>query len=303
VQIAIASSSLVGTPIVDALSKGRHTTSYLITNPDKRTGRGLTTKENSFAKSVSRYGLAIHKPSDHSELHALLSDQPVDLVVTAAYGRLIKLEELTLPKYGWINIHFSLLPHYRGASPVQHTILNGDELTGVSIFRLDEGMDTGPLFKQYEHRVSPTMTTPELLDDLAKLASQHIGAILDVIEKGIDPTPQSTVGISFAGKFSKDEGRVFPSDSALAAERRIRALADNPGVFINFRGARLGISGAQLTDQSGTPGTLTANKTSLCLHLLDGSLELLSVTPQGKKRMTGADFARGARIAEAEPFE
>ena len=302
-QIAIASSSPVGIPIVDALSKSRHTISYLITNPDKKTGRGLTTKENSFAELVTDYGLEIHKPSTHSELHALLSDQPVDLVITAAYGRLIKPEELTLPKYGWINIHFSLLPQYRGASPVQHAILNGDELTGVSIFHLDEGMDTGPIFNQYEHRVSPATTTPELLNDLAQLASKHVGTVVDDIERGIDPTPQSSVGISFAGKFSKDEGRILPSHSALAAERRIRALADNPGVFINFRGARLGIAGAHLTNQSGTPGTLTASKTGLFLHLSDGSLQLVSVTPQGKKRMTGADFARGARIAEAEAFE
>jgi len=234
VQIAIASSSRVGTPLVDALSKSQHQLAYVVTNPDRKSGRGLATKANSFVESISKFDVSVHKPTTHEELHALLLEKPIDLVITASYGRLIKPEELVLPTYGWLNVHFSLLPKYRGASPVQQAILNGDELTGVSIFRLDEGMDTGPIFRRYECQIAPTATTPELLTDLAEFAAGKIGTLLDEIEDGLLPTPQSSEGISFAGKFSKEDGRIFPSHSSVEAERFVRALGDNPGVFLYF---------------------------------------------------------------------
>ena len=148
--------------------------SGVITSPDKPSGRGQKLSENEFAQFCSKLNLPVFKPASHTELNEMLSLQKPDLVITVAYGRLIKKAELQIPKYGWLNIHFSLLPRWRGAAPVQYAILNGDQDTGVTVFKLDEGMDTGPIYSQSVYKLLGKESTQELLEVLSSNANYPI---------------------------------------------------------------------------------------------------------------------------------
>jgi len=179
-QLSIASSSLVAIPIVEAILASEHTLGSIITNPDKPTGRGKKIEANELAQWAEEKGLEISKPADTSELNRhLLSSQP-QLIITCAYGRLIPVELLHGPRFGWVNLHFSILPRLRGAAPVQWAILNGETTTGYTIFKLDKGMDTGPVYVSKEVNINESDTTPILLEKLAVLA---IPDLLDLISK------------------------------------------------------------------------------------------------------------------------
>ena len=173
-QISVASSSLVSIPVIESILASEHTLGSIITNPDKISGRGQKIAPNELAAWADEKGLEVAKPADTSELNRhLLSAQP-QLIVTVAYGRIIPVELLHGPRFGWINVHFSILPKLRGAAPVQWAILNGETTTGYTIFKLDKGMDTGPVYISKEVDIGPTDTTPFLLDKLAHLAAPDV---------------------------------------------------------------------------------------------------------------------------------
>lgn len=305
-QIAVASSSWVGVSVLQALAGSSHEISYVITNPDKKSGRGQNILENDFAQAARVMRLDVRKPSNREELRELISSHPVDLVVTIAYGTLIKEELLNLPKFGWMNIHFSKLPRFRGAAPVQRAILEGASDSGITFFKLDVGMDTGPVYEMLDVEILPEDTTPSLLERMSKIAADRLPALLDEIANGKSPVEQRGVGASHAGKFSKEDGRLVPSLTVEEFSAKVRALSDNPGTFLSFRGAQLGVALVQNPSEvvEVQPiGTLTATKKSLFLQLSNGHIELVTVVPQGKKAMSGADFARGARLTLGELCE
>ena len=305
-QIAVASSSSVGIPILKELLAGSHTIAYVITNPDKSTGRGQRILPNDFAAYAEMNDLQIEKPESKAELTSLVTSSPIDLVVTVAYGRIVPLQALDLPRYGWLNVHFSKLPRWRGASPVQYALLNQDKLAAISIFQLDEGMDTGPIYLAEEFPIQKDETTSQLLERCAIKASTLLGKVLKSIEDGEIPSPQIEAGVTYAPKFSKSDGHIKPSQAAQEILAKVRALSENPGVYILFRGERLSINRATISEYSNAPqtvGALVATKHSLFLRVCDGVIELNTVTPQGKKQMSGADFARGARIEIGELIE
>ncbi|MTA22151.1 MAG: methionyl-tRNA formyltransferase, partial [Actinobacteria bacterium] len=182
-QLSIASSSLVSIPVIEAIMASEHTIGSIITNPDKETGRGQKVISNELAAWAESKGLNVAKPADTSELNRHLLDAQPQLIVTVAYGRLIPVELLHGPRFGWINLHFSLLPAYRGAAPVQWALLNGDSRTGFTIFKLDKGMDTGPYYIQEELDISPTDTTQTLLKKLGERGALSIIELLSVIGK------------------------------------------------------------------------------------------------------------------------
>jgi methionyl-tRNA formyltransferase len=309
-KIAFASSSPVGIPIFNALLSTQHEILYVLTNPDKPTGRGQSFTANRFAEHARSLALQIFKPTDEVEIVEILRTKPVDAVLTVAYGQLIKESALHLPPYGWLNIHFSKLPTWRGAAPVQYAILHGQTQTGVSIFRLEAGMDTGPVFESWTTPIENSDTTESLLKKLSEESSLKVGRILDSIEAGQQPSEQNSTGISYAPKIKKEMGKISAQDSRVNAMAKIRALGENPGTYVTFRGQRLGIISAQLSYAhleepalTAPTGTLVAGKNELLLSFADGFLRLERVLPQGKKPMSGADFARGARLAPGELCE
>jgi methionyl-tRNA formyltransferase len=279
---------------------------FVITNPQKQSGRGQLITSNDFHKFAQEQNIKILTPSNSSELLLLLQQQSVDLIVTIAFGQLIKPESLLIPKYGWLNIHFSQLPRWRGASPVQSSILAGDLETGISIFRLDDGMDTGPVYLSLDDVIQENDTTETLLHRLSDLAAGQISSLLDQISQGFLPQPQKSNGVTHARKFTKEDGRLDSRGTVSDFLRKVRALGENPGTWITFRGEKIKVDEAlpvQIQNDSSPAATLISTKKALYLMLSDGMVELARVTPSGKKPMSGADFARGARIEDGEIVE
>jgi methionyl-tRNA formyltransferase len=304
-QLSIASSSLISIPIIEAILISEHTLGSIITNPDKPTGRGKKIEANDLAKWAEAKGLDVAKPADTSELNRhLLASQP-QLIITCAYGRLIPVELLHGPRFGWINLHFSLLPKLRGAAPVQWAILNGETSTGFTIFKLDKGMDTGPVYVSKEVNISDQDTTPILLERLTELS---IPDLLDLISKigKTRATPQPLSGATLAPKISKEMARIIWKSSIETVLRQDRALSENPGIWSMFNGERIslhGLSEVLVANSLKAPGDIELVGEQLLVRTSDSVLAISEVTPSGKKRMSGADFARGARLVAGSKFE
>lgn len=305
-QISVASSSLISVPIIEAIEASSHKLASLITLPDRKVGRGQDLAENEIAAWASERGILVAKPGDISQINKHLLEAQPQLVITASYGKLIPPELLHGPRFGWLNLHFSLLPRWRGAAPVQWSILEGDEKTGISIFKLDKGMDTGPVYLQEEVDLTDEVTTPQLLNQLSLLGGDRILEVVEMITKGIKPKAQSQSNITLAPKISKEMGLIQWVLSGVAISRLVRAIGDRPGTYTFFRGAKLGIHGVKMvpSDFGDRPyGALWSEGDRLLARAFDCALEITEVTPAGKKRMKASDFARGARLLPDERFD
>ncbi len=305
-QISVASSSLIALPIIEAILASEHTLASVITTPDKKVGRGQVETPTELALWSEQQGYLVAKPFDTPTLNQhLLAAQP-QLLITISYGRMIPVEVLHGPRFGWLNVHFSLLPRWRGAAPVQWALMEGDSATGISIFKLDKGMDTGPVYLQEEVEIGPSDTTTDLLDRMSKLAGTRIMNVVAEIRKGIKPTPQPNAGITLAPKISKEMAKLDWNLGADAIMRKVRALDDRPGTWSTFNEERIAIhrlSESLLPNTLKTPGEIALVESSLLIRCQDSTLEISEVTPAGKKRMKGSDFARGAHLAGGERFE
>ncbi|MSY02732.1 MAG: methionyl-tRNA formyltransferase [Actinobacteria bacterium] len=305
VQLSVASSSLVSLPIIEAILESDHVIGSIITNPDKPTGRGKKIEPNDLAKWAEAKGLPLAKPGDTSELNRHLLDVQPQLIVTVAYGRLIPVELLHGPRFGWINLHFSVLPKLRGAAPVQWAILNGDRTTGYTIFKLDKGMDTGPVYLSKEVNIGESDTTPILLEKLGRLAAPDLLDVISTIGK-TRATPQPLSGVSLAPKISKDMARINWSSDTETILRQNRALSDNPGIWSTFNGERIALYGIEevlLSNSLKAAGDIEVVENKLLVRTGDSVVAIDEVIPAGKKRMSAEDFARGARLAAGSKFE
>lgn len=305
VQLSVASSSLVSLPIIEAILESDHVIGSIITNPDKPTGRGKKIEPNDLAKWAEAKGLPLAKPGDTSELNRHLLDVQPQLIVTVAYGRLIPVELLHGPRFGWINLHFSVLPKLRGAAPVQWAILNGDRTTGYTIFKLDKGMDTGPVYLSKEVNIGESETTPILLEKLGRLAAPDLLDVISTIGK-TRATPQPLSGVSLAPKISKDMARINWSSDTETILRQNRALSDNPGIWSTFNGERIALYGIEevlLSNSLKAAGDIEVVENKLLVRTGDSVVAIDEVIPAGKKRMSAEDFARGARLAAGSKFE
>ena len=300
-EVVIASSSEIAEPVLTALQGSTHQVLAGISMPDKPAGRGRLLQAKRFSVLCERVGIPLYKPEGRLELNEALTSLAPDLVITIAYGRLIKSGELNIPKYGWLNIHFSLLPRWRGAAPVQRAIQNGDSETGISIFQLDEGMDTGPIFLSKAIPLRGTETFGSLLSELSSLAAPATLQVLEMIEAGSAPTPQSHETYTSAPKLSKDEARIQWHKSATEIDRQIRAMNPWPIAWSTLDGQRLSILSAVKNDQEGEPGSVLSTS-PLIIGCGENSLEILSIKPEGKKQMTANEWVRGARISQGTTF-
>lgn len=299
-RIAIASSSDFSLPILDALGMiaGVEVVGFIST-PDRPKGRSGRATPNGFVLAIEQHGLPIFKPQDDSELLGALDQLNPDLVVVIAYGRIVKESALSIPRFGWINLHYSLLPKYRGAAPVQRTLIAGEAVFGYSIFQLDPGMDTGPIYLQREVAVSGNQNATDILRLLSRAAAESIPSLIEMLESETSPTPQQG-DPSFATKISKEELFLDLRLPGNEIFNRIRALTDQPGAWSRFFGIRIIIHRAELTEYLIDPLSLAVIKGRLILGLVGLSIELKRVTPEGRREMTGAEYARGLRLAEGE---
>lgn len=295
-RLIVASSSLVAKPLVESLKASNlHNLVALITNPDKPAGRGQKMEPNSLAVWAESLNLQIFKPSSKLGMNQIINGLSPDLVVTIAYGRLVDKDLLSHPKFGWINVHFSKLPKWRGAAPVQWTILSGEEKIGLSIFKLDEGMDTGPVYTSCEFDLAENDKTEDVLKFLSFEAIHKVMETLQLIELNVQPTPQSEEGISYAKKLSKSDGRINWNTSALNILNLYRAIAHNPGVWSVLGDTRLRFHSLQVseTKMALNPGEILIEDEKLYVGAQRGIIEILQLTPAGRNQMSAAEFIRG----------
>ena len=300
-QIAVAATPEVAIPTLELLLQSSHDLVCIITQPDRPSGRGLALKETPVALWAKENGIKVYKPANQTELVSIVEN--VDLVLTIGYGVIIKEEILNLPRYGFINLHFSLLPKWRGAAPVQRAIEAGDLTTGVTVFKLDKGMDTGPIYLQKEMAMPPGANSASLLKDLSFLGSTIALDAIAAIETGEFPAEQPTSGSSRAEKLSKDEGRIDWKMSAAQIDQKIRAFYPAPGAWTTFRDEVIKIDSVLLSDKpSSSPGEILVAEKDLFVSTTTGSLQIISIKPAGKPVMTASAWLNGARITSQERF-
>jgi methionyl-tRNA formyltransferase len=294
-RIAIASSSRVALPTIEAIENSEHELIGFITTPDAPAGRGRALTPNEFANWASNTGREIAKPIDFAEMTALVVEMDPDLIITIAYGKLIPEQLLSQVKYGWLNLHFSLLPKWRGAAPVQWALKSGDNTTGVTVFQLDKGMDTGPIYAIRELKISESATTDSLLTELSVLGSAAVLAAIDSILSNIAPVKQILAG-SIAPKISKIDAAINWSLTCREVDSHIRAMVSKPGAWTRVGGVRLVINSARIINGEYRAGELSKIGNAIVIGTSDGAMELAEVTPEGKRVMSGAEWFRGARI-------
>ena len=306
-KVALASSSLVALPTLELLQNSGIEVIAAFSTPDARSGRGRSLLPNPFANFVATQGLRVFKPDSAQSLHKALQEVRPDLVITIAYGRLIKESELAQPKYGWINLHFSLLPKFRGAAPVQRAILAGEERTGVTVFQLDRGMDTGPIYVQREISLEGNEDCGEVLAQLANIGAPAVLDAITMIFSGISPLPQDEALLSFAPKIDKSETRINWDLTTIEIDRAVRAFSPSPGAWTEFRGQRLTISKASPSslekDHNEAPGTFLVDYERIFIATRNGFLEVKGLIPSGKREMLASEWVRGARISAHEKVQ
>ena len=295
-KVVVASSSPVAIPLISALNaSSTHQFIGLLTNPDKATGRGMHVVANELATWAESLGLNVQKPENNDELKKVIENIKPEIVITIAYGRIIPLDLLELPKSGWINVHFSLLPRWRGAAPVQWAILNGDKQTGITVFKLDKGMDTGPVYLEQVTPINDNENSDELLKRLSQIGSDLAIKSLELISDGVIPKPQASNGITLAPKISKNDGKIDWKQSSDQVVNRFRALSSNPGVWSLLGELRIKIDSlvaSSFVDQI-KPADIVINGERLFVGVLDGVIEILILTPAGRSQMSAAEFIRG----------
>jgi methionyl-tRNA formyltransferase len=310
-RLVFAGTPEVAVPALDALiASERHEVAAVVTRPDARAGRGRQLVPSPVAKRAEEEGIEVLKPArprDEDFLTRLREIGP-DCCPVVAYGALLPRVALDVPANGWVNLHFSLLPAWRGAAPVQHALLAGDEMTGASTFLIEEGMDTGPVYGVITEKVQPTDTSGDLLTRLAFAGAGLLAATMDGIEDGtLRAVPQPSEGVSHAPKLGVDDARVDWAAPALHVDRVVRACTPAPGAWTVFRGERLKVRSltprpARPLPEGGDPGPggLVADKNTVWVGTGSDPVELQWVQPRGKKPMPAADWARGVRVTGGE---
>ncbi len=286
------------------LESPRHDVVAVLTRPPARAGRGRHTAVSPVATLAADAGLPVLTPRRPSEPEFLaeLSGLAPDCCPVVAYGALLPPEVLTVPRHGWVNLHFSLLPAWRGAAPVQHALLHGDEVTGTSTFLIEQGLDTGPVYGVVTELIRPDDTAGALLDRLAVSGAGLMVATLDGIEDGsLVAVPQSGAGVSFAPKIGVEDAHVDWAAPGRHVERLVRACTPTPGAWTMFRGERLKLGPVRLRGANDlAPGQLRATRSGVVVGTASLDVELGDVRPAGKRPMPAADWARGARIENGE---
>ncbi len=304
-RVLFAGTPAVAVPSLRAVLASRHEVVAVLTRPDAPAGRGRRLTPSPVAELAGECGIEVLKPARprDPEFLARLTDLAPDCAPVVAYGGLIPRAALDVPKHGWVNLHFSLLPAWRGAAPVQHAVLAGDEVTGACTFRLEEGLDTGPVYGVVTEPVRPSDTSGDLLGRLADSGAALLVATLDGIEDGtLVPTPQSPVGVSSAPKLTVADAEVDWTAPALRIDRLIRACTPAPGAWTTFRGDRLKLRPVRLDPATIdlAPGEVRAGRDGVQVGTGSHAVRLGEVQPQGKRAMPSGDWARGIR---AEPGE
>jgi methionyl-tRNA formyltransferase len=315
VRLVFAGTPEVALPALRALTASRHTVAAVVTRPDAPAGRGRRMVASPVAALAEELGIEVLKPVRPSEPSFLTSLRALapDCCPVVAYGALIPQAALDIPTRGWVNLHFSVLPAWRGAAPVQHAVLRGDDITGATTFQLVKELDAGPVYGTLTEPIRPADTSGDLLDRLAISGAELLVATLDAISGGaVRAVPQPTDGISFAPKLTPADARVDWKLPAHLIDRQIRGCTPDPGAWTDFESTRLKLwpvtptasatpdaSGASAPAPPQAPGELRVERGAVYVGTGTITVRLGDVQPPGKRRMPAADWARGLRADSA----
>jgi methionyl-tRNA formyltransferase len=283
----------------------------VITQPDRPRGRGGEMSSSPVKEAALEAGLAVYQPEKirSESAHDYFKRVAADVAVIIAYGQIIPASLIAIPRLGWINLHGSLLPKYRGAAPIHWAIVNGETRTGITTMQVDAGLDTGPTLLKRELNIGPDETSPELAARLAEAGAPLISETLRALNCGdIQPVAQNNSEATFAPPLKKEDGRIDWSQSAQKIYCRIRGLQPWPGAFTNFRSQKCAIWGKPAptveVQKVAPPGTLSTEAGGLLVACGEASsLHLNHVQIEGRKRITAREFANGARLAPGEQFQ
>ncbi|MGH3932506.1 MAG: methionyl-tRNA formyltransferase [Pseudonocardiaceae bacterium] len=312
-RLVFAGTPDVAVPSLQALLESkRHAVVAVLTRPDAPAGRGRRPTRSPVGALADRAGLEVLTPRHPSEpdFLARLAELAPDCCPVVAYGALVPRAALELPQHGWINLHFSLLPAWRGAAPVPAAIRHGDAITGASTFALEQGLDTGPVYGTLTEVIGPQDTAGDLLSRLARSGAGLLVSTLDGIADGqLSPVPQRGDGVSYAPKLTAQDAHVDFTAPAFAVHRQVRAMTPAPGAWAYFRDQRLGLGPPCLPEANGLvpgelePGEVRAGKREVLVGTATGAIRLGDVTAPGKRAVPAADWARGARPTPGDRFK
>jgi len=298
-RIGVAATPDVAIPTLDWLNSSRHELVRVISQPDRPAGRGQSLKPSPVSQWALAAGVDMVRPLTVENLDRAIED--LELLVTIGYGRILPEKSLSLPVFGCINLHFSLLPQYRGAAPVQRALQAGETQTGVTVFKLDAGVDTGPIYSSRVIDIDPMFRSSEVFTQLSIIGVDVVKEAIELICAGSNPHEQ--VGIaSHAGKILKEEAKIAWDLPATLTLNKIRGFYPAPIAWTTFRDQILKITSARLHIPilALKPGEILLSNSVLLIGTEQGALEIDSLIPAGKKEMSGVEWARGARFESGE---
>ncbi|MDX6196867.1 MAG: methionyl-tRNA formyltransferase [Actinomycetota bacterium] len=298
-RLVFAGTPVAAVPSLAALLAGRHEVAAVVTRPDAPAGRGRTMRPSPVRLLAEEHGVEVLTPVQprDPDFQTKLAELGPDCCPVVAYGALVPRPLLDIPPHGWVNLHFSLLPAWRGAAPVQRAIMAGDEVTGASTFRLEEGLDTGPVFGVVTETIRPTDTAGDLLERLAVAGAGLLAATLDAIEdESVTARPQPAEGVSLAPKVAVEDAHVDWSMPGLHIERLIRGCTPAPGPWTTFRDRRVKLGPVTLTEERLPAGKLDGDLVGTATT----AVRLGRVRPEGRSEMPAADWLRGLRVQPGE---
>jgi methionyl-tRNA formyltransferase len=297
-RLVFAGTPEVAVVSLEAVMNSRHEVLAVVTRPDAVAGRGHRLTPSPVSQAAIEHGIPVLTPAKPGEPEFIetLRDLAPDCCPVVAYGALIPQRVLDIPAKGWVNLHFSLLPAWRGAAPVQRSIMGGDDVTGAAVFHLEAGMDTGPVYGVVTEGIGPRDTAGDLLARLAHSGAELLVKVLDGIEDGtLAAVAQSADGVSLAPKITVEDARVRWDEPAMAVDRRIRGCTPAPGAWTMLGDLKVKLQPVTITDVRVPMGELKVERSRVLVGTLTTAVELGTVQPAGKKAMDAAAWARGLR--------
>lgn len=307
-KIIFAGTPAFSTPALEALVNAGHEIELVLTQPDRPAGRGMKAAASAVKLLAQKHGLALLQPESlkQAELHVRLASIDADIMVVVAYGLILPLAVLNIPKFGCLNIHASLLPRWRGAAPVERAILAGDRETGITIIQMDQGLDTGPILLQRPIPIAQDDTSQTLRDKLALLGAGCIVEALGRVQQhAFLPVPQDDSGATYAPKLEKHEAEVDWRSKAENIERAVRAFNPSPGAYSRIHEIVIKIWQARAApDTGGVPGQIVAvERRGIVVACGEGALVLETVQKSGGKKLSAASFLLGYPLQPGDRFE
>ncbi|MGY0385709.1 methionyl-tRNA formyltransferase [Nocardioides sp. WG-D5] len=305
-RVVFAGTPEVAVPSLDAIAASRHELVGVVTRPDAAQGRSKRLVPSPVAQRAEELGVPVLKPEHprEPEFQAALKALEPDCCPVVAYGAMLPQSALDIPPHGWVNLHFSLLPAYRGAAPVQRAVWAGEEISGATTFRIVKAMDAGPVFGTMTQALAPDETSGSLFEKLTAGGATLLVSTLDGIEDGsLEAREQPADGVSYADKITVEDARIDWTQNAVAIDRQVRACTPAPGAWTLLDGERFKVGPVTMTDDEAAPGELVVRKNEVLVGTGTTAVRLGRVKAFGKKEMPAADWARGVRLESGVAFE